>query len=225
MTVGSSISPEMILVLLLLVLLQLPGPRRLAHLAAHDPLTGLANRTLFADRLDRALARARREGRPGALLLLDLDGFKAINDAHGHAAGDHALVAVAERLRGCVREVDTVVRLGGDEFSVVLDGVDAAAEARRVAKRIRAALAEPLRLDGGAPLALSASIGVAVFAGWEAPADLLRRADGAMYAAKRAGPVAPGGGWRPAPPRPATHTRPAALLGSAAGPPPCPRRQ
>jgi diguanylate cyclase len=187
-TVGSPISPEMILVLLLLVLLQLPGPRRLAHLAAHDPLTGLANRALFADRLDRALARARREGRPGALLLLDLDGFKAINDARGHAAGDRALVAVAGRLRGCVREVDTVARLGGDEFLVVLDGVEAAAEARRVAGRIRAALAEPLRLDGdGAPLALGASIGVAVFAGREAPADLLRRADGAMYVAKRTG--------------------------------------
>ena len=188
MTVDSPISPEMILVLLLLVLLQLPGPRRLAHLAVHDPLTGLANRALLADRLDRALARARREGRPGALLLLDLDGFKAINDARGHAAGDRALVAVAERLRGCVREVDAVARLGGDEFLIVFDGIGAAAEARRVAGRIRAALAEPLRPDdGGALLALSASIGVAVFAGREAPADLLRRADGAMYVAKRTG--------------------------------------
>ncbi|HEX2256822.1 MAG TPA: GGDEF domain-containing protein [Afifellaceae bacterium] len=186
MAIGGSLSPEMLLVLLLLVLLQLPRPRRLVHYATHDPLTGLANRVLFADRLGHALARSRRRGRPGALLLLDLDGFKRLNDTFGHAAGDRALVAVAARLRGCLRETDTVARLGGDEFAVVLDGLAAADDAHRAVARIRAALAAPLALDpAGAPLALSASIGLAFFRGHEPADGLLRRADDQLYAAKR----------------------------------------
>jgi len=184
--IGGSISSEMLLVLLLLVLLQLPGPRRLVRYATHDPLTGLANRVLFADRLGHALARSRRQGRPGALLLLDLDGFKRINDTLGHDAGDRALVAVAARLRGCVREADTVARLGGDEFAVILDGLAAADDAHRAIARIRAALAVPLALNSdGAPLALSASIGLALFRGHEPEDGLLRHADDGLYAAKR----------------------------------------
>ncbi len=171
------------------------------QLAYHDPLTRLPNRRLLSDRLGQALAESKRHGTHGALMFLDLDRFKALNDLHGHEAGDLLLVDAANRLRACVREVDTVARLGGDEFIVLLsalsaDRATADAGARTVAEKIRLALEEPwpltLRRDGAEPRVVehrcSASIGVAVFSGAEGTAeDLLKWADAAMYLAKSAG--------------------------------------
>lgn len=161
----------------------------LRHLAHHDLLTGLPNRLLFKDRLQQARARALRDGEGMALLLLDLDRFKEINDSLGHAAGDALLREVAQRLTRSVRAVDTVARLGGDEFAVVLGELERAEDAARVAEKLRAALAAPLLLAGH-ELALSASIGIA----WlrptseDEPAEqLLEQADTAMYQAKRNG--------------------------------------
>ena len=166
---------------------------RFRHQALHDPLTGLANRALFGDRVAHALTRAAREGSGVAVLYLDLDGFKGLNDTLGHAAGDHCLVEAGERLRGAVRADDTVARLGGDEFAVLLEGThvtEAEAEAVAVAERIAAALEASIEL-GGQPYRLAASVGIAATggaAGTVGSCDaLLRRADVAMYAAKARG--------------------------------------
>ncbi|HET7041486.1 MAG TPA: diguanylate cyclase, partial [Gemmatimonadales bacterium] len=160
---------------------------RLAHQATHDPLTGLPNRALFNDRLNQSLARARRDGHPCAVLLLDLDRFKEVNDSLGHATGDRLLVAVAERLRRALREADTLARLGGDEFAILLEGVDDLSEALRVAARLQEALVDPVELDGRTLFA-AASMGVALRASVEdGPEELLRYADVALYRAKGAG--------------------------------------
>ena len=162
---------------------------RLNHQAYHDPLTDLPNRLLFSRRLDAALAV--NDGARGvpAMLFLDLDRFKVINDSLGHDTGDQLLLAVAERLLLCVRPRDTVARLGGDEFTVLLDGVANEREATRVAERITAALSRPFQIDGH-EVVVTASIGVVMTtpgAGRETAADLLRYADMAMYQAKGAG--------------------------------------
>jgi diguanylate cyclase (GGDEF)-like protein/PAS domain S-box-containing protein len=159
------------------------------HQALHDPLTGLANRALFSDRVAHALTRASRDGTAAAVLYLDLDGFKRLNDTLGHAAGDECLATAAERLRGAVRTNDTVARLGGDEFAVLLEGThadEAEAEAVEVARRVVAALRAPVVLEGRGRR-LSASVGIAAAGGRASSADLLRRADRAMYAAKAGG--------------------------------------
>jgi len=159
----------------------------LAFRAQHDPLTGLANRTLFGERLIDAMARHRNFGRPFALVLVDLDDFKAINDRLGHAAGDKLLRAVGERLRHCVRTVDTVARLGGDEFAVVLEGtVDTPTT---VGERILASMRQPFQIDGRL-VHMGASLGLVEPAADEIDltADaLMRRADGAMYVGKHRG--------------------------------------
>jgi diguanylate cyclase (GGDEF)-like protein len=159
----------------------------LAYRAQHDPLTGLANRTLFHDRLTGAMTRHRDQGRPYSLLLVDLDDFKAVNDRYGHTTGDRLLRAVGDRLRGCVRTADTVARLGGDEFAVVLEGrVDSPGA---VSRRILAALDEPFGIDGRR-LQVGASIGLVEPNGDELDltADaLMRRADGALYVGKARG--------------------------------------
>jgi len=174
---------------------------RIRHLAFHDTLTGLPNRRMLYDRLGLAMASSKRNGLYGALLYLDLDNFKPLNDTHGHDVGDLLLVEVAQRLTGCVREMDTVVRLGGDEFVVMLSelNVDKALsldQARVVAEKISLSLAEPYRLtvskagqvDCMVLHHCSASIGVVVFINHEASqADLLKWADAAMYQAKDAG--------------------------------------
>jgi diguanylate cyclase (GGDEF)-like protein/PAS domain S-box-containing protein len=158
--------------------------QELEHQAFHDRLTGLANRALFRDRLEHALARRTRDQHPVAVLLLDLDDFKVVNDSLGHAVGDRLLVMVAERLRGRLRASDTTARLGGDEFAVLLDEPSAADEATRVAERLIEALAASYQLDGR-ELFVRASIGVALAARTGQSADeLLRDADMAMYAAK-----------------------------------------
>jgi len=158
---------------------------RLAHLALHDPLTDLPNRRLLVDRLQLARRRARRTGAPTALLYMDLDGFKAINDAMGHAAGDELLVAVGDRLRGAVRPADTIARLGGDEFAVLCEDMHDEDEAMRVAGRICSAIEAPIELPDGRLIAVGTSVGIAISRDEnETPDSLLGRADGAMYRAK-----------------------------------------
>jgi two-component system, sensor histidine kinase LadS len=166
--------------------------KELHHLAHHDHLTGLANRLLLDDRLEHAIARCRRSGGGVAVLLVDLDGFKAVNDAHGHDAGDELLIAIAGRLSDSVRETDTVARQGGDEFVVVIEDIPGRAAAERVAEKIVAAVSAPVGLVTGV-VQISASIGVALFPEHAGDRErLLRRADAAMYAAKSGGRR----GWR-----------------------------
>ena len=161
--------------------------RQLQALAHTDTLTGLANRLLFDARLEQSMQQARRSHGQIALLLVDLDHFKPINDGYGHAIGDEVLRCAAERFRAALREVDTVARLGGDEFVIVLAAIGSAADAERMADKIVASLCAPMRVLG-IPLEITGSIGLAMFSGGDlSPAELLRRADQAMYAAKEAG--------------------------------------
>ena len=161
---------------------------QLRHDALHDMLTGLPNRHLFMERLARAvLQERRREGYLFAVLFLDLDRFKVVNDSLGHAVGDELLVAVAGRLKGCVRESDTVARFGGDEFAVLLDDIGAVEDALRAAERIQAVLGGSVSLSGY-EVFTSASIGIALSStACGRPDNLLRNADMAMYRAKAAG--------------------------------------
>lgn len=155
--------------------------------ALYDELTALPNRRLFADRLDQAMAGAKRDGRTLALLYLDLDGFKPVNDRFGHAAGDRVLVEVARRLRSSVRESDTVARMGGDEFTLLLTTGHERNHATRVADLILQSLREPIEINHGA-ISLTASIGISVFPEHAAASDrLIELADHAMYAAKGLG--------------------------------------
>jgi diguanylate cyclase (GGDEF)-like protein/PAS domain S-box-containing protein len=160
---------------------------QLTHQAFHDPLTGLPNRTLFLDRLDLALERA--GGREGevAVLFMDLDDFKVINDSLGHEAGDQVLLAVAERLENNMLAEETIARFGGDEFTVLLEDVPSPSEAARVAERIEGALRAPFVLEGRDRF-VTTSVGIAFGGqGEERPGDLLRNADLAMYQAKAKG--------------------------------------
>ncbi len=154
------------------------------HLATHDALTGLPNRLLFLDRLEVALARARREGTQPALLYCDLDDFKLINDTCGHAVGDCVLRSVGERMKSIVRESDTVARLGGDEFVVLLADVDDEAAAASVAGKLRDALSEPIEC---APhtVEVRTSVGLAVYRDGDDVDSLLGKADDSMYRVKR----------------------------------------
>ena len=157
------------------------------HQANHDALTGLANRNLFRAHLDQAVAQARRGGETVALLFVDLDGFKAINDGHGHAVGDRVLRETARRLERAIRESDLAARLAGDEFVVILRHLAGEAYAGAVAAKLIAALAEPCRF-GKQALAVTASIGIALYPQDAANAEeLLHHADAAMYKAKEAG--------------------------------------
>jgi diguanylate cyclase (GGDEF)-like protein/PAS domain S-box-containing protein len=161
--------------------------RKLEQLASFDALTGVPNRRLLNDRLEQTLRRMQRRNDGLAVMFIDLDGFKNVNDTYGHAIGDLALQAVAARLQKCVRSTDSVGRLGGDEFAIVLDGARLPADAALVGERIVAAMAEPLSLEGHR-LTLAASIGIAVYPddGMDA-ATLLKNADAAMYEVKQAG--------------------------------------
>jgi two-component system CheB/CheR fusion protein len=166
---------------------ELKTAARIQQLAAHDPLTGLPNRVLLVDLASRALAQAQRNGTRVALLFLDLDRFKTVNDSLGHQAGDRLLHAVAERLKQCVRAGDTVVRHGGDEFIVILSDIASAPDVANIAEKIRHAMAVPYVLDG-LELVSSASIGVSLY-----PDDareinmLIKNSDAAMYRAKLQG--------------------------------------
>lgn len=158
----------------------------LRFLAHHDPLTGLANRALFNDRLDVALRAARRHNSTLALLFLDIDDFKGINDVHGHAAGDRVLCTIARRLESCVRETDTVARMGGDEFTVLLTDIQSEGAVSETVARILAVMAEPLDAESGSGKMPSCSIGIACYPADGEDADsLLSQADDDMYRIKR----------------------------------------
>ncbi|NWD02478.1 sensor domain-containing diguanylate cyclase [Pseudomonas sp. P7779] len=158
----------------------------LRFLAHHDPLTALTNRSLFNDRLDEALQAAHHHKSPLALLFLDVNDFKAINDVHGHAVGDRVLCVIARRLEGCVRESDLVARMGGDEFTVLLTDIQSPEAVSAKVQQIVAVMPQPLSAEFGAVKMPSCSIGVAFYPADGADADsLLSHADGEMYRVKR----------------------------------------
>jgi diguanylate cyclase (GGDEF)-like protein/PAS domain S-box-containing protein len=161
---------------------------QLVHDALHDPLTGLANRALFVDRLDRVLAHARRRRSFNfAVLFLDLDRFKVVNDSLGHLAGDEVLVNVARRLETCLRKGDTVARFGGDEFVVLLNDLADVAEAAKVAERIQGAISAPMTVEGH-EIHTTTCVGLALSTtGYARPEEMLRDADTALYRAKSEG--------------------------------------
>ena len=159
---------------------------QLHRAALHDPLTDLPNRRLLLDRLEHALAVAERLATSVALLFIDLDRFKSVNDTYGHELGDQLLVRVSDRLEGCLREADTLARLGGDEFVVLLEGLTEPDHTAKTGRRMLDAVAQPFKLDM-ATIRITASIGIAV-AGSGSPRSLLHAADGAMYRAKSNGP-------------------------------------
>jgi len=160
----------------------------LKRAAQYDSLTNLANRTLFSDRLQYAITQAKRERMNLALILIDLDKFKPVNDTYGHSAGDLLLNAVARRMQSCVRESDTVGRIGGDEFVVLLPTIDAPEDAVEVAEKIRHALNMPFQVEGYPTLHISSSTGVAIYPDHGLDdVRLLKSADDAMYDAKKGG--------------------------------------
>jgi diguanylate cyclase (GGDEF)-like protein/PAS domain S-box-containing protein len=160
---------------------------QLAHLAHHDPLTNLPNRLLLNARIEHAIKRAQRDNTNIAILFIDLDRFKTVNDSLGHPIGDVLLQQVARTLSGCVRDEDTIARLGGDEFVVVLEGLTGVDYASNVTKKIQAAIAKPFDLDGDV-LYISASIGISLYpSDGEDVATLLKNADAAMYRSKADG--------------------------------------
>ena len=159
----------------------------LQRIATQDPLTGVTNRAPFHRRAEHAIAASRRSGQLVALLFIDLDRFKDVNDSYGHAAGDEVLRQVAARLSGCLREVDTIARQGGDEFLVLLDGIEKAEQVTQVTARMQEELARPMKVEGR-EIAITSSIGIALY-----PQDgkevstLVRMADLAMYRSKQLG--------------------------------------
>ena len=160
---------------------------RLRYQAYHDALTDLPNRLLFTEHLSPELAQARRQSRPLAVLFLDLDHFKVINDTLGHAAGDQLLKEVAQRLRAGVRQTDTVARVGSDEFTILLPELASPVDATRVAEKLLRAVSSPVVL-GGRELSVTASMGIALYpSDGDDPESLLQNADLAMYRAKDGG--------------------------------------
>jgi diguanylate cyclase (GGDEF)-like protein len=160
---------------------------QLTHQAYHDSLTDLANRSLFGQHIDQALRRSAEGAASVAVIFLDIDDFKGVNDTLGHAAGDALLVEVAARIRACLRRPDTAARLGGDEFALLIEGVDSAIEAEHVARRVLDVLREPFTVSGTSVI-VRASLGIAVADNSDAnAASLMRQADVAMYVAKGAG--------------------------------------
>ncbi len=161
---------------------------RLARMAQFDTLTELPNRALFDDRLQHAIAQARRDGNRLALMSIDLDRFKPVNDTHGHHVGDLLLRAVARRMQDCVRESDSVGRIGGDEFFILLPLIEHIADALTVAEKVRDALSQPFTLEDAQPIGISSSIGITLYPDHGDDARLLYRyADQAMYRAKAQG--------------------------------------
>jgi diguanylate cyclase (GGDEF)-like protein len=158
----------------------------LHSVASTDALTGLANRVALSDRIRLAIARSRRNATAFALLYLDIDRFKQVNDSLGHSAGDKLLVQFAMRLRACVRASDSVARLGGDEFVVLLDDLKDRDAALRIAEKILQETRAPVRIDAR-QVGITTSIGIAYYTGEESGEELLARADTALYEAKRSG--------------------------------------
>ncbi|MCP1676759.1 diguanylate cyclase (GGDEF)-like protein/PAS domain S-box-containing protein [Natronocella acetinitrilica] len=161
--------------------------RRMAYLAQHDSLTGLPNRALLTERMNLAMSAAHRHRKQVALLFVDLDHFKRINDSLGHGVGDQALRAIAERISGCVRKTDTACRLGGDEFVILLGDIDGPDDAAHIAEKVLAAITTPLRISGQT-LQVSASVGISIHPGHGVDAEIIiRQADAAMYQTKADG--------------------------------------
>jgi diguanylate cyclase (GGDEF)-like protein len=161
--------------------------RQQQELALHDPLTGLPNRRLLEDRIATVLQHATRQQHKAAVMYLDLDGFKAINDTHGHAYGDEILKQVAQRLVGCSRKEDTVARVGGDEFVIVMGSIANIADTQEPANKLIEAVSQAYDVNG-LTLKLSTSIGVGIFPDDATEvAALIAAADGALYEAKRSG--------------------------------------
>jgi len=162
--------------------------QRLSQLANYDSLTGLANRRMFFDLLNRALRRVERTGRSGALLFIDLDGFKPVNDRYGHAAGDRVLVEASRRMAANLRETDIAARLGGDEFGILIEDMASTETPRIVATKLLDAIGEPIRVEGHDER-LGATIGIALFGpeSGDTPESLVRKADTAMYWGKQNG--------------------------------------
>jgi len=159
--------------------------RTLARRAHHDPLTGLANRSLLSDRLEKALERAQRSRKSVALLFVDLDKFKPVNDSLGHDVGDQVLRRVAQRLQSAVRESDTLARLGGDEFMVVVEALDGTESVTRIADSMVDLLSQPITVDSH-KVQLGCSIGISFYPQHGTNMiDLMRAADSAMYRAKQ----------------------------------------
>jgi diguanylate cyclase (GGDEF)-like protein len=159
----------------------------LRHMAQHDTLTGLPNRALFSDRLSQELEHARRHKGRFAMLFIDLDNFKPINDQYGHAIGDDVLIKAAQRLKSCVRAADSVGRIGGDEFVVLLAQLNETEPVQALAEKMHRCLKSPIVVNGQ-KFSISSSIGVAVFPQDGADAEALTKsADEAMYRAKKAG--------------------------------------
>lgn len=162
--------------------------KEIRHLAHHDPLTGLPNRNLFIERVERAIARARRSNKPFALMFVDLDKFKPINDELGHEAGDIVLKTVARRMLTCMRDSDTAARFGGDEFVAILENLDQAPSASVVARKVLDALLEPIPVVNNQIATVGASIGISIFPEDGQTLDTLTHAaDEAMYAVKAEG--------------------------------------
>jgi diguanylate cyclase (GGDEF)-like protein/PAS domain S-box-containing protein len=159
---------------------------KLIEQALHDPLTGVANRLLFMDRLTLALARADRNVSPVAVLFLDLDLFKEVNDRFGHRAGDQVLINTAKRIQSIVRPSDTVARLGGDEFAILCEDMKSEQDAVLIAERLGREFTAPIPVDGG-ETRVTASIGIAFAQEGDDPDTLLRHADAAMYSVKEGG--------------------------------------
>jgi len=161
---------------------------KIQHLAHHDALTNLPNRNLYIERVGRAIYRSRRSGKPLALMFLDLDKFKPINDELGHEAGDIVLKTVAQRMLACVRQSDTVARFGGDEFVAILENLDCAESASVVAQKLLKSLTKPIDVTDGNTATVGASIGISIFPeDGETMDDLARAADEAMYTVKEGG--------------------------------------
>jgi len=167
---------------------------RLEYLATHDDLTGLPNRQMFNYTLSQALERARREKHIShktpfvAVMLLDLDNYKEVNDQYGHMQGDKLLSSVARRLQNCVRKSDTVARMGGDEFTLVIENIAYSKDSEITARKILTSLAEPIQIGGGIEVVSSASIGISIYpSDGDNPESLLQFADIAMYQAKKSG--------------------------------------
>ena len=161
---------------------------RMEHLAHHDALTGLPNRLMLRARLEHAVSKARRDKAQGAVLFLDLDRFKQVNDTLGHPAGDALLIAVAKRLRERLRDSDTLARLGGDEFVILIEDLTERSQAAALAQELIARLSEPFDLPGGHVARIGGSIGIALFpVDGTAPDELIQRADVALYESKQGG--------------------------------------
>ncbi|HEY8023517.1 MAG TPA: diguanylate cyclase [Burkholderiaceae bacterium] len=167
--------------------LEAEAKRRIRHLAEHDPLTELPNRRQLQEKLDMAIAYAKRSGKRVAVMFIDLDGFKAVNDTLGHQAGDELLKVVAQRLRQATRSSDLVARLGGDEFVVVLSELDQLADATRLAAKLNRLISMPIPV-AGTQANISTSIGISLYpANGKSSAELMGKADDAVYQAKAAG--------------------------------------